>query len=122
MVTILMMPAKLASPGLLTIKIFQNKGYDVIIPDYDVANKDLTWKTAFFEGWSWFKFSSFGLVLGMTLRFYASVAKALKLKVRNFGGLILTFVEVTGEKLDSVKWINLVIFLGDTLMNVEKNN
>ena len=42
MVTILMMPAKLASPGLLTIKIFQNKGYDVIIPDYDVTNKILS--------------------------------------------------------------------------------
>ena len=42
MVTILMMPAKLASPGLLTIKTFQNKGYDVIIPDYDVTNKILS--------------------------------------------------------------------------------
>ena len=39
MVTILMMSAKLATPGLLKIKIFQNKGYDVIIPDYDVINK-----------------------------------------------------------------------------------
>ena len=42
MVTILMMAAKLASPGLLTIKIFQNKGYDVTIPDYDVTNKILS--------------------------------------------------------------------------------
>ena len=36
-----MMSAKLASPGLLKIKIFHNNGYDVIIPDYDVTNKIL---------------------------------------------------------------------------------
>ena len=42
MVTILMMSAKLTTPGLLKIKIFQNKGYDVIIPDYDVNNKVLS--------------------------------------------------------------------------------
>ena len=39
MVTILMMSAKLATLGLVKIKIFQNKGYDVIILDYDVTNK-----------------------------------------------------------------------------------
>ena len=31
----------MASPGLLKIKIFQNKEYDVTIPDYDVINKIL---------------------------------------------------------------------------------
>ena len=41
MVTILMMSAKLATPDLLKIKIFRNKGYDVMIPDYDVTNKIL---------------------------------------------------------------------------------
>ena len=40
MATILMMSAKLATPALLKIKIFQNKVYDVIIPDYD-GNKKL---------------------------------------------------------------------------------
>ena len=39
MITILVMSAKLASPGLLKIEIFQNNGYNVIIPDYDVTNK-----------------------------------------------------------------------------------
>ena len=29
MVTILMMPAKMATPGLLKMKVFWNKGYDV---------------------------------------------------------------------------------------------
>ena len=41
MLTILMMSAKLATPGLLKIKILHNKGYDVIIPDYNVTNKIL---------------------------------------------------------------------------------
>ena len=49
------------------------------------------------------------LALGMTLKFYTSVAKGLKqlkrfrrfkgLKVKKFLGLIPTFVEVTREKL-----------------------
>ena len=42
MVPILMMSAELASPGLLKIKIFQIKGYDVIFFDYDVTNKILS--------------------------------------------------------------------------------
>ena len=29
----------MATPALLKIKIFQNKGYDVIIPDYDAIKK-----------------------------------------------------------------------------------
>ena len=44
--------------------------------------KDLTQKTTFFEDWSWFKFNYLGLELGVPLRFYAIVAKVLKLKVR----------------------------------------
>ena len=59
----------------------------------------MTRKAAFFEGWSWFKFNNLGPTLGANLKFYSSVAKELKLKVRKFWGLIPTFVEVTGEKL-----------------------
>ena len=33
----------------------------------------------FFEGWSWFKFNNLGLTLDMALKFYACVAKELKL-------------------------------------------
>ena len=50
MFTILMMPAKLATPGLLKIKIFRNKGYDVIIPDYDVTNKILSRNSNYIAG------------------------------------------------------------------------
>ena len=42
MVTILMMSAKLATPSLLKLKMFRNKGYDVSIPDYDITNKILS--------------------------------------------------------------------------------
>ena len=38
MVAILMMSAKLATLGLLKIKLFQNKGYDVINPVHDMTN------------------------------------------------------------------------------------
>ena len=63
----------------------------------------MTRKTAFFEGWSWFKFNNLGLALGTNLKFYTSLSKGLKLKVRKFWGLIPTFVEVTGEKLVGVR-------------------
>ena len=52
MVTFLMMSAKLVSPGLLKIKIFQNKGYDVIIPDYDLTNKILSRDANYMGMWS----------------------------------------------------------------------
>ena len=42
MVLILMMTAKLATLGILEIKIFWNKSYDVIISVHDVTNKILS--------------------------------------------------------------------------------
>ena len=41
----------------------------------------------------------FGLTLSIALKFYASVAKGLKLKVKRYWGIIATFVEVTGETM-----------------------
>ena len=49
--------------------------------------------------WSWFKFNNLGVALDTNLKFYTSVAKELKLKIRKFWGLIYTFVEVKEEKL-----------------------
>ena len=60
---------------------------------------DLTRRTTFFERWSWFKLTNLGLTLGMTLKFYTSVTKGLKLIFGKFCGLSPTFVVVTGEKL-----------------------
>ena len=39
MIAILMMSAKLATLGLPKIKVFWNKGYDVMISVHDVTNK-----------------------------------------------------------------------------------
>ena len=39
MVTKNMMSAKMATPGFLKIKVFRNKGCDVITPFHDVTNK-----------------------------------------------------------------------------------
>ena len=54
-------------------------------------------KKQFFEWWSLFKFSDLRLVLGINLKFYVSVAKGSKLKVKNLRELILTFGEGTGK-------------------------
>ena len=40
--TILMMPTEMATPGLLKIKVFWNKGYDVKIYIHDATNKFLS--------------------------------------------------------------------------------
>ena len=42
MVTILMMPPKMATVGLLKMRVFWNKGYDVIFSAHDVTNKFLS--------------------------------------------------------------------------------
>ena len=44
----------------------------------------------------------FGISTSMNLKFYTSVAKELKLKVRTFWGIILKFLEVTRKKLVGV--------------------
>ena len=41
MITILMISVKLATPGLLEIKVFWIKGYDVIISVHDASKKIL---------------------------------------------------------------------------------
>ena len=113
MITVLIMSAIFAIPGLLKIKLFWNKGYGAIISDHDVINKDLlcdsnveTWPkfgnasissliSQFFKDLG--KFNKLGEALVMVLKFYSSVAKVLRLKVRKFWELILTFGEVAGE-------------------------
>ena len=60
---------------------------------------DLTRKTNFFEGCSWFRFNSLRLALAIALNLYTRLAQGLKLKVRKFWWLILKFAEVTGENL-----------------------
>ena len=42
MVTVLMVPAKITTPGLLKIRVFWDNGYDVIISIHDVNIKILS--------------------------------------------------------------------------------
>ena len=42
MVTVLMMSTKIVTLGLLKIKVFWNKGYDIMISVHYVTNKTLT--------------------------------------------------------------------------------
>ena len=56
-----------------------------------------------------------GLSLGIALKFHTTVARGLKLKVRNCWGLIPTFVDALGEKWQGVfaphppSWLGLII-------------
>ena len=68
------------------------------------------------------------MALGKKLKFYAGIAKGLKLKVRNFGGLFPTFAEVTGEKpVGEAKslppsWISLRYNFDDKDVNQKLNS
>ena len=54
-----MMSAKMATPGLLKITVFWNKGYDVIIPVDDVTNKILSRDSNYIVGvFVWPKFGN----------------------------------------------------------------
>ena len=61
--------------------------------------KDLTRKTNFLRGALGSSSIIWLLAPGMTLKFYTIVVKELKLKVRQFWGLIHTCLETAGEKL-----------------------
>ena len=56
MVTVFMMSAKMANPGLLKIKVFGNKGYDVKISVHEVTNKILSHNSNYtVDGVMWIK-------------------------------------------------------------------
>ena len=59
LVIIMMMSAKMATPGLLKITVFWNKGYDVIISVNDVTNKILWHNSNYIvDLFMWPKFSN----------------------------------------------------------------
>ena len=131
MVAILMVSAKLASLGLLKIKVFWNRGYVVMISVHSVTNKILLRDSNYIvDEFMWPKFdnscismhflnflrnalgssSIIGTGTRYGLKFYTSVDKGLELKVKRFWELIPTFLEVVGEKLikktqGSLLWI-----------------
>ena len=59
MVTILMMPAKMATLGVLKIKVFWNKGYDITFFVHDVSKKILSLDSNYIvDGVLWAKFGN----------------------------------------------------------------
>ena len=61
-VLILMMSAKMATPGLLKIKVFWNKGFYVIYFLYDVTNKILSYESSYIMDVAmWPKFRNSGI-------------------------------------------------------------
>ena len=62
MVTILMTSAKVATLGLLKIKLFWNKGYDVINSVHEVTNKILSDESGYIvDVFMWPKFGNFNI-------------------------------------------------------------
>ena len=71
---------------------------------------DLTRKTIFFKGWYWLKVNNLGVALVLALKFYNSLIKGLKLKVRKFLSNLLHFKmfdNVWLEKLVGKQWKTL---------------
>ena len=117
MVKILIMSAKIATLGLLKIKVFWNKGYNVMVSVRDVTKKILPRVSNYIVNvvmwpkfghssismrevivtFNCFKFNNLRLAFGMATKFYVSVAKGLKLKARKFWRPVPTFVEVAGK-------------------------
>ena len=57
-----MMSAKMATPGLLKIMVFWNKGYDVITPVDDVTNKILSGVSNYIvDVFMWPKFGNYSI-------------------------------------------------------------
>lgn len=113
MIAILRISAKLATSGLLSITVFWNKDYDVMISFHEFIKNILSsvwnhivdmvmWpkfgnysvfmteviirsdlKTDLFGEMSWFKLNNLGLILGMTLKYWSRVPKRFKLKSKS---------------------------------------
>ena len=114
---VVMMPIKLATPEILKIKGFWNGDYDFITSVFGIINKsfsrvsnyvvDLVIWPKFGKSYISYRevamtkrlFLRGGQVLGMLLRFYNSLTKILKWKVRKFWGLAYSFGEIAGKNL-----------------------
>ena len=56
------MSAKLATPGFLKVKIFQNKGYDVTFLDFNVTSKILSRDSNYIiDVFIWTKFGNYSI-------------------------------------------------------------
>ena len=90
--TILMMSAKLATPSLFKRKIFQNKGYDVIIPNYEVDKKILSHDSNYLvDVVMWPKFNNCSIFMREVI--ITSILTELDQKNHFFWGVVLVQVQ-----------------------------
>ena len=94
MVTILMMSAKMTTLGLLKIKVFGNKGYDVIISAHDVTNKILSRHSYYIvDVVMWPKFGNSGTPMKDVI---TSILYGFDKKIHFFWGVVLVQVQQFG--------------------------
>ena len=85
MIAIFIMSAKLATLGLLEIKVFSNKRFDVVTSVHDASNKIYHVTQIKLPMWSCHQSFVTLAFLGVALKLYTSVAKCLKLNVTVLG-------------------------------------
>ena len=86
------MSAKMATPGLLKITVFRNKGYDVIISVDDVTNKILWYNSNHIvDAFMWPKFGNSSISMREVIT--TSILQGFDHKNRFFWGVILVQVQ-----------------------------
>ena len=86
-----MMSAKMATPGLLKITVFWNKGYDVIISVHDVTNKILSRDSNYIiDVVMWPKFGNSSISMREVI--ITSILQGFDQKKRFFVGVVLVQV------------------------------
>ena len=87
-----MMSAKMATPGLLKITVFWNKGYDVIIHVDDVTNKILSHDSNYIiDVLMWPKFGNSSISMRQVIT--TSILQGFDQKNRFFWGVVLVQVQ-----------------------------
>ena len=87
-----MMSAKMATPGLLKIKVFRNKYYDVIVSFGDVINKVLSGDSNYIvDVFMWPKFGNCST--SVTEVITTSILSGFDQKNRFFWGVVLVQVQ-----------------------------
>ena len=90
--TILMMPAKMATLGLLKIKVFWNKVYDIIISVYGVTNKiSLGESNYIVNAIIWQKFGNSSTSMREVI--FTSILQEFDQRKRYFWGVVLVQVQ-----------------------------
>ena len=96
MVTVLMMSAKMATPSLLKIRVFWNKGYDVISSAHDVTNRFLSHHSScIIDVVMWLKFGNLSIRQKSREPSFWEVMDSRFISICKFGGFKNAFATIT---------------------------